>query len=178
MSVQTEINRLQTAKADLKSILESKGMAVPGDASLNAYVDLTDQLGNGDMRKAVYDPGGKSRDIFAAVAANAALYRATFLLDGWSAAPEDAVANGYRYTQTAALAAEDPDAPAVTADSRFLPQMGTPKTGVAETDSILKEALNVLSGGVSTVGDGTVTALVQEKPAADLPVVWMLRTEV
>lgn len=68
--------------------------------------------------------------------------------------------------------------PTVTADSKFLPYMGTLKTGVASTDDVLKKALTIIADGVTTVGAGTVTTLVREKPTSDIPVMWMLRTEV
>lgn len=178
MSIQTELDRLTGAKASLKSVVESKGVPVPEAATLDAYAALVQQIGTGDMKKAVYDPRGKSRDIFAAVAANAPLYTATFLLDGWTEADEDAKEKGYNFTQTATLVPDDPDAPTVTADSKFLPQIGTLKTGVADTDSLLQEALNVIYDGVTTAGAGAVTTLVKEKPTTDIPVVWVLRTEV
>lgn len=130
------------------------------------------------MQPSTYDPKGIRKDIYKVIAANAPMYTALYTLDGWVDAAEDAKGKGYNFTQTVTLTPDDPDAPTVTASSKFLPQMGTPKTGVAETDSILREALNIISGGVSTTGSGTVTTLVQEKPTTDLPVVWTLRTEV
>lgn len=105
-------------------------------------------------------------------------YTALYLLDAWVDADEDAKSKGYAYQQTVALTPDDPDAPTVTSDSKFRPEIGSPKTGVAETDDVLKEALNIIADGVSTTGAGTVTTLVQEKPTTDIPVVWTLRTEV
>lgn len=130
------------------------------------------------LDKEHYDPRGKNKDIFAEISANAPMYTALYTLDGWAEADEDAKGKGYNFTQTVTLTPDDPDAPTVTADSKFLPQIGTPKTGVADTDSLLQEALNVINDGVSTTGAGTITTLVKEKPTTDIPVVWMLRTEV
>lgn len=138
--------------------------------------DLT--LGTAAMLRSVYDPQNKAKDIFLSISANSARYQAKYLLDGWEDASEEEKGKGWMYKQTVSVSAIDADAPAVTADSRFLPQIGTPKTGVAQTDEILKEALNVISDGVTTAGAGAVTTLVKEKPTTDIPVVWTLRTEV
>lgn len=130
------------------------------------------------MLKSLYDGKNRNKDIFDTIAANAPMYTALYTLDGWTEADEDAKGKGYNFTQTVTLIPDDPDAPTVTADSKFIPQIGSPKTGVAETDEFLKEALNVISDGVTTAGAGAVTTLVKEKPTTDIPVVWMLRTEV
>ena len=130
------------------------------------------------MLKSLYDGKSRNKDIFDTIAANTPMYTALYTLDGWTETDEDAKGKGYNFTQTATLVPDDSDSPAVTADSKFLPQIGTPKTGVADTDSLLQEALNVINDGVSTTGAGTITTLVKEKPTTDIPVVWMLRTEV
>lgn len=44
MSVQTEIDRLQAAKAELKSAIEGKGVAVPDTATLDGYGALVGQI--------------------------------------------------------------------------------------------------------------------------------------
>lgn len=178
MSIASEVERLESAKSDLKSALESKGVAVPEGAKLDAFPALVQQLGNGDMLKSVYDPQGENKDIFKTIYANAPMYTALYRLDDWVDADEDAKSKGYAYQQTVALTPDDPKSPTVTEKRKFLPQMGTPKTGVVETDEILKESLNIIADGVTTVGTGTVTTLVQEKPVSDIPVVWILRTEV
>lgn len=130
------------------------------------------------MLKSQYDTEGIGKDIYKTIRANAPIYIALYRLDDWTEADEDAKGKGYAYQQTVSLTPDDPDAPTVTTDSKFLPQMGTPKTGVVETDEILKEALTIISDGVTTAGAGTVTTLVREKPTSDIPVVWTLRTEV
>lgn len=179
MSIQTELDRLTGAKASLKSVVESKGVTVPEAATLDAYAALVQQIGTGDMKKVVYDPRGKSRDIFAAVAANAPLYTATFLLDGWTDAGEEARTKGYAYTQTVTAEPDDPDAPTVTTDSVFVTAGTFLPTGVADTDAVLTEALAaVVQNGCAESDAGTITAWVQQKPAADIPVRWAIRTEV
>lgn len=47
MSVESEIIRLQTAKADLKTSIEDKGVTVPSSTKLDGYVDLVDSISGG-----------------------------------------------------------------------------------------------------------------------------------
>ena len=178
MSIASEVERLESAKRDLKTALESKGVTVPEGAKLDEFPALVQQLGNGDMLKSTYDTEGIGKDIYKTIRANAPMYTALYRLDDWTEADEDAKGKGYAYQQTVTLTPDDPKAPTVTEKSKFRPEIGSPKTGVAETDDVLKEALNIIADGVTTTGTGTVTTLVREKPTTDIPVVWTLRTEV
>lgn len=47
MSIATEISRLQTAKADLKTAIEGKGVTVPSATLLDGYADLVDSISGG-----------------------------------------------------------------------------------------------------------------------------------
>ena len=47
MSIASEISRLQTAKADLKTSIESKGVTVPASAKLDDYSDYVDSIQTG-----------------------------------------------------------------------------------------------------------------------------------
>lgn len=47
MSIASEITRLQTAKADLKTAIEGKGVTVPSSATLDDYADLVDDIQTG-----------------------------------------------------------------------------------------------------------------------------------
>ena len=47
MSIASEISRLQTAKADLKTAIEGKGVTVSSSAKLDAYADLVDAIQQG-----------------------------------------------------------------------------------------------------------------------------------
>ena len=143
-----------------------------------AIDDAVEALKKLVLDKETYDTEEIGKDIYKTIRANAPLYTALYRLDDWVEADEDAKSKGYTYQQTVTLTPDDPKAPTVTAESKFLPQMGTPKTGVVETDEILQEALNIISDGVTSAGDGTVTTFVKEKPTSDIPVVWALRTEV
>lgn len=47
MSIATEITRLQTAKADLKTAIEGKGVTVPSATKIDGYADLVDAIETG-----------------------------------------------------------------------------------------------------------------------------------
>lgn len=113
--------------------------------------------------------------IGAGMIAVAPLYTATYLLDGWTEADEDAKGRGYNWTQTVQLVPDDNDAPAVTAESVFVTTASYLPTGVVSTDEVLDEALSIIDGGYTTSGAGTVTTLVVDKPTADIPVRWAIR---
>lgn len=105
-------------------------------------------------------------------------YLATYDLDGWTASSSEDQGNGYPYTQTITVTPLDPNAPPVTENSEFEPYISCAPTGVAQTDKVLREALTIISQGISTSGNGTITTIVQEQPMVDIPVIWKLKTEV
>lgn len=176
MSIQSEITRLSTAKNDLKIALTEKGVTVPNDTRLDGYSALLRQLPGADayMEKSTYDPQGFGRDVFGDIAYS---YTALYLLDAWAEADASAKAKGYSYTQTVTLVPERANVPEVTINSRFDPGLGFSPTGIAATDDILAEALQVINAGYTTSGAGTVTTLVANKPAADIQVTWLIRKE-
>lgn len=47
MAISDEISRLQTAKADLKTAIEGKGVTVPSSTKLDGYADLVDSIETG-----------------------------------------------------------------------------------------------------------------------------------
>lgn len=59
MSIATEITRLQTAKADLKTAIEGKGVSVSSSATLDDYAALVDSIsgGGGDVNFSDYLSG-------------------------------------------------------------------------------------------------------------------------
>lgn len=105
-------------------------------------------------------------------------YTAIYDLDNWVASSSTDQANGYPWTQTVTLTPLDPQAPAITADSVFEPQIGCTPTGIAKTDSALRAALAVIAGGNSTPGSGIITTIVKTKPEIDTTVIFTLKTEV
>ena len=103
------------------------------------------------------------------------LYTATYLLDGWAEADEDAKGRGYNWTQTVQLVAEDGNEPTVTEDSVFMQPPTYLPTQVVSTDEVLDEALAIIDGGYTTSDAGTVTTYVVDKPTADIPVRWEIK---
>ena len=47
MSIASEISRLQTAKADIKTAIEAKGVTVPSSATIDTYDDYVSQISGG-----------------------------------------------------------------------------------------------------------------------------------
>jgi len=47
MSITSEISRIQTAKADLKTAIENKGVTVPSSTKLDGYANLVDSISGG-----------------------------------------------------------------------------------------------------------------------------------
>jgi len=47
MSIASEISRLQSAKADLKTAIEGKGVTVPSATTLDGYANLVDSISGG-----------------------------------------------------------------------------------------------------------------------------------
>lgn len=113
--------------------------------------------------------------IGAGMIAVAPLYTATYLLDGWTEADEDAKGRGYSYVQTVTPVPDDPDAPEIAESSVFSQPASYLPTGVVSTDEVLDEALAIIDDGHTTSGNGTVTTWVKEKPTADIPVRWEIR---
>lgn len=164
MSIQTELTRLQNAKSDLRSAIQSKGVTVPSAATLDNYGALVEQIETGDMHKAVYDPQGKNQDIFAY---GPHLYKATLLLDGWS---EESP-----YTQTVAVQAVD-GGPGITSGSLMTSPVYFDDTVQGEAREALEEAVSLVNGGHKTFGAGTITCVIQgEKPLADAEVYFNAR---
>lgn len=54
MSVQTELDRLNAAKNSLKTVIESKGVAVPDSTKLDEYSALVEQISSGDNVQSDY----------------------------------------------------------------------------------------------------------------------------
>lgn len=143
--------------------------------------------GTATMLKSQYDTHGRGTDVYdyaddtAATHADAAApkYEAKLLLDKWVATSADEQSKGYPLGQRATLMAKTPGAPTVNAASEFLTGCGYDPTGVAATDEVLDEVLEIINHGVTTALDnGVVRVTVKEKPSADIVVNWAIRTEV
>lgn len=162
-------------------------------AQIKGQIDLLQELlaeveGNTAwMLKSQYDTQGRGVDVYnyaddsAATHANAvaAKYEAKLSLDGWVASTSEEQAAGYTLAQEVTLTAVTPGAPTVIEASEFLTGCGYDPTGVAATDEILDEVLAIVNAGVTrSLDGGKVRVIVKEKPAADIVVNWIIRTEV
>lgn len=158
MSIQTEINRLSTAKNDLKTALTAKGVTVPSGTRLDGYSALLAQVPGADayLDKATYDPGGFKRDLFAEIGY---LYKATFLLDGWSGSGP--------YTQTVTAIPVD-GGPGVTAGSQLLSSPLLADDLAGSCDAVQAAAL--VAAGKFTPGAGTLSCTTNYRPTADVEV--------
>lgn len=137
------------------------------------------QSGTAVMLRSIYDTENKAIDIYRYANSVAAKYEATLTLDGWVASTSEEQAKGYPWAQEAELTAMTPGAPTVMESSEFLTGCGYDPTGVAETDDILDEVLAIVNAGVtSSLDGGKVRVIVKEKPAAEIVVNWIIRTEV
>ena len=148
-------------------------------AAIDAVAEALNKESNGAMKKETYDPQRKEQDVFATIDAVAAKYEAKLSLDGWVASSSEEQAAGYTLAQEVALTAVTPGAPTIMAVSEFLTGCGYDPTGVAATDEILDEVLAIVNAGVtSSLDGGKIRTIVKEKPAADIVLHWVIRTEV
>lgn len=121
------------------------------------------EAGSEVMLKAVYDTQGLGVDVYDY---GPHLYRATLELDAWS--------GDGPYTQTATLKPMD-GGPAVTAQSQIMSGVMCEQTASQETNEALQEVLGIINAGQATLGAGTVTATVFDKPEADIEAIWQIR---
>ena len=54
MSIASEISRIQSAKADIKSAIESKGVTVPSDTKIDAYAPLIQAIEGGGVERCTH----------------------------------------------------------------------------------------------------------------------------
>lgn len=94
------------------------------------------------------------------------LYKATFLLGGWSGSGP--------YTQTVSLAPVDGGPPAA-ADCHLCSAPMCRQTGNETTNRILADTLSRINAGSVSLGSGTVTAAVFRKPDSDIEVFWQIK---
>ena len=127
------------------------------DSAINEKVV---QIGAGDMQKAIYDPQGKSKDVFSYPAH---LYKATFAVGKWSGG-----------SQTATLTAMD-GGPAVTASSVLYSGPMCEQTSVQATNEKLQDTLTIINAGNLTLGNGTLTAKIFESVTTDIEVIVQIK---
>ncbi len=67
MSISTDLTRLQSAKAAMKTAMQNKGVTVPDDAKLDAFAALIDSIpaggGSGNIASGTFTPADASSDV-------------------------------------------------------------------------------------------------------------------
>lgn len=67
MSISTDLTRLQSAKAAMKTAIQNKGVTVPDDAKLDAFAALIDSIpaggGSGNIASGTFTPADASSDV-------------------------------------------------------------------------------------------------------------------
>ena len=134
-------------------------------AAFEAFLNKIEQelndlnAGTSTMQRITYDPQGKNQDIFAYPAH---LYKATFLVDGWS--------GDGPYTQTVSVQAVD-GGPVITSASHMTSGLFCDDTVQGDAQDALLEAAALVDKGKKTFGSGTITCVLEnEKPEADAEV--------
>lgn len=149
MSIQTEIDRLNTAKNELKTLLLENDVSVPASATLDEYPAL-----------------------FAAALQGGAtyLYKTTFAVDGWSG-------NG-PYTQTAS-ATPLAGAPALTDSCMMASGLFVEDTYPDDTQAALLEAATLVDKGTKAPGSAALTCTTRgtDKPGCDVEVFFLAKKE-
>ena len=124
-----------------------------------AIDDAVEALKKLVLDKETYDPQGKNQDIFAYPAH---LYKATFLVDGWS--------GDGPYNQTVSVQAVD-GGPVITSASHMTSGLFCDDTVQGDAQDALLEAATLVDKGKKTFGSGTITCVLEnEKPEADAEV--------
>lgn len=146
---------------DTIDAIDTSVMQAAFEAFLNRIEQELNDLnaGTSTMQRITYDPQGKNQDIFAYPAH---LYKATFLVDGWS--------GDGPYTQTVSVQAVD-GGPAITSASHMTSGLFCDDTVQGDAQDALLEAATLVDKGKKTFGSGTITCVLEnEKPEADAEV--------
>lgn len=148
MSVQSELNRLKSAKTGLKTVLEQNGAAVPSGATLDEYPAL-----------------------FAALVQDGSvyLYKATFSVSRWTA-------SGSNYTQSAAVTPLA-GAPAVSSAFTMASPLFVEDSFPDATQQLVKLSGGVVDAGQKSLGSGTITCTTRngKKPISDVEVFFLAK---
>lgn len=115
------------------------------------------------MLKSVYDSTGQNRDVFHAMVH---LYKATFLLDGWT--------GDGPYTQTVALVPVD-GGPPVTSNSTLLAYEGIDSTLPQETKDAMSGPAGEIAKAAKTLGDNTITVTLDSAPDVDVEIYFSIK---
>lgn len=149
MSIQTEIDRLNTAKSELKTLLQANDVNVPAAATLDEYPALF----------AVALQGGATY-----------LYKTTFAVDGWTGSGP--------YTQTA-TATPLAGAPTLTADFTMASGIFVEDTYPDETQKAITAAAALIDRSTKTPDTSALVCTTRgtEKPDCDVEVFFLAKKE-
>lgn len=119
------------------------------------------------MLKTTYDTKGRGVDVYDY---GPHLYKATFLLDGWTGEGP--------YTQTVAVTPVENDAPAITAASSMQSPVMIDDGFTGNTYDQMNAAGAIVNAGTKTLGAGTITCVTKgtEKPECDVEVFFLSKT--
>ena len=149
MSVQSQINRIKSAKDSLRTVLVANGVTVSAGTTIDQYPQLfADILQNGSTY----------------------LYKATFLVDRWSGSST--------YTQTATVTPQA-GAPAITRGFVMASAVFVEDTYADSTQSTIEESGAVVNRSQKVFGNGSLTCTTRasEKPISDVEVFFLAKKE-
>lgn len=149
MSIQSEIDRLNSAKTAISNAIKSRGVDVPDGTSISDMADLITKIPT----------------FFT--------YKATFAVDSWVAAETSISGTTVSYAQTATVTSVD-GGPAISSNM-FLTAPYTASTNSESTNRTLAQTLSIINTGIVTLSDGSIKIEVATKPSCDITVYWFGR---
>lgn len=152
MSVQSQINRIKSAKESLRSVLTANGATVASGTTIEQYPQLfADILQNGSTY----------------------LYKATFLVDSWAGNYP-----GDYYTQTVTVTPMA-GAPTITSSFIMASAIFVEDTYSGSTQETIEESGGVVNRGQKVIGYGSLTCTTRagEKPESDVEVFFLAKKE-
>lgn len=150
MSVQSELNRLRAAKADLAAVLQKNGITVPESTTLDAYPALFVMMGEN---------------------LTVGLYKALFSVDGWTA-------SGSNYTQSAAVSPLA-GSPTISSDYIMASPVFVDDSYPDATLRMVRLSAGIVDAGQKTIGVGSITCTTRggKKPSSDVEVYFLAKKE-
>lgn len=148
MSIQSELNRLQTAKRNLAAVLEQNGIAVSEEITLDAYPDLFAMMGEN---------------------LTVGLYKAMFPVDGWKA-------SGSNYTQSVAVTPLA-GSPTISSDCIMASPVFVEDGYPDATQRLVRLSAGIVDAGQKTIGVGSITCTTRggRKPTSDVEVFFLAK---
>ena len=146
MSIQSEIDSLNSAKTAISNAIQSRSVDVPAGTSIDGMAELITKIPT----------------FFT--------YKATLSVSNWHAT---GTSTGARFDQSVKLVAVD-GGPKPTLNM-FLSAPYTASTNSESTNRTLAQALSIINTGIVTLSDGSIKIEVATKPSCDITVYWFGR---